>query len=226
MPRFTAEDEVAVRRAIQAGALQKAIEIHRAIFPWGDSPLIRDIDERDLHECLYSPAPVFSFCLDKDLRELRLRMATAVCLEIRADRRLLQTIAFPGRIRWLPGLQRSISSIQYSRTETCLAGRGSASFYPLRFSIRATAHAPRAGKQLANTFSKTYLSSHCTIAPISTPLVVGVSRLPRGLARLQAERGRQARPPSVKVERLTKRARGRKVFASRALPRFLYRFGK
>jgi hypothetical protein len=62
-------------RLIRMGALREAVRLHYSIFPAHGNPLIHELDEEDLWECLSTPLPVFSFCSDDELRELRQRMA-------------------------------------------------------------------------------------------------------------------------------------------------------
>jgi hypothetical protein len=50
---------------------------------------MHETDEGDLRECLETPLSIFSFCSDEELRELRLCMATAICLRIRPGHALL-----------------------------------------------------------------------------------------------------------------------------------------
>ncbi|MGA3262441.1 MAG: hypothetical protein ABSC47_00165 [Terracidiphilus sp.] len=102
MYKYTTEDAQAIRRAIQAGDLHRAIQLHRAIFPPADSKVIHETDEGDLQDFLYTPLPVFSFCSDEELRELRLRMATAICLCIRADRAIIPDAVLPWPHRMSP----------------------------------------------------------------------------------------------------------------------------
>jgi hypothetical protein len=65
-----------VRRIIQAGNLAGAIEIHRQLYPPMGKGHLHETDTSDLRECLTAPLPIFSFCSDGELLELRLRMAT------------------------------------------------------------------------------------------------------------------------------------------------------
>jgi hypothetical protein len=102
MYKYTAEDPQAIRRAIQANDLKGAIRLHSAIFPPTGSRVIHETDEGDLRDCLYTPLPVFSFCSDEELRELRLRMATAICLCIRVDRAIIPDAALPWPHRMSP----------------------------------------------------------------------------------------------------------------------------
>ena len=95
MCKYTAEDAQAIRHAIQTGDLYRAIQLHRAIFPLSGSKVIRETDESDLRDCLFTPLPVFGFCSEEELRELRLRMATAICLRVRPERALIPDAAFP-----------------------------------------------------------------------------------------------------------------------------------
>jgi hypothetical protein len=95
MYKYTEEDAKAIRQAIQTGDLSRAIQLHRAVFPPAGSRVIHDTDESDLRDCLLTPLLVFSFCSDEELRELRLRMAVAICLCIRADRALIPDASFP-----------------------------------------------------------------------------------------------------------------------------------
>lgn len=69
-------DSLAKARAlIRIGALREAIKLHRSVFPAYNDPLFPDLSEADLRECLTTPLPVFSFCTDDELRELRQSMA-------------------------------------------------------------------------------------------------------------------------------------------------------
>ena len=97
MKGYTAIDACAIRSAIEGGDLRRAIQLHRAIFPSAELKMIRDTDEGDLQECLQTPLPVFSFCSDEELREVRLRMATAICLRISAERAFIpdSSLAWP-----------------------------------------------------------------------------------------------------------------------------------
>lgn len=95
MYKYTPEDVLAIRRAIQSGDLRRAIQLHRAIFPPSQMAYMHNTDEGDLQECLQTPLPIFSFCADRDLHELRLRMATAICLCIRSEHALAPDAAFP-----------------------------------------------------------------------------------------------------------------------------------
>jgi hypothetical protein len=93
--KYTPEDALAIRRAIQSGDLHHAIRLHRAIFPPFQMAYMHDTDESDLQEYLQTPLPVFSFCADEELRELRLRMAIAICLRTRPESALAPDAAFP-----------------------------------------------------------------------------------------------------------------------------------
>ncbi|MGD0158495.1 MAG: hypothetical protein ABSB50_20585 [Terracidiphilus sp.] len=84
-----------IRDAIEAGDLSKAIRLHRVLFPPHPVPLIRETDESDLRECLETPLPIFSFLSEKELHELRVRMAIAICLRTRPERALSPDAAFP-----------------------------------------------------------------------------------------------------------------------------------
>jgi hypothetical protein len=77
---YTPQDAMAVRRAIEDCDLSRAIEIHRQIFPPLKMAFMHDTDEGDLRECLETPLPLFSFCSEAELRELRIRIAWALCL--------------------------------------------------------------------------------------------------------------------------------------------------
>jgi hypothetical protein len=102
MYKYTEEDAQAIRLAIQSGDLSRAIQLHRAIFPPAGSRVIHDTDESDLRDCLLTPLPVFDFCSEEELRELRLRMATAICLCVRADRALIPDVGLPWPHRMSP----------------------------------------------------------------------------------------------------------------------------
>lgn len=78
MARLTPERADEIRSIVKAGDLFRAIRIHRSMFPTSNSPIMHETDVGDLTECLYTPLPIFSFCSDAELRELRLRMAVAL----------------------------------------------------------------------------------------------------------------------------------------------------
>jgi hypothetical protein len=97
----TLEDVLAIRSAIESGDLPRAIQLRHAIWPpraQGQHQrfvFIRDCDESDLYVCLHAPMPLFTFCSDEELRELRLRMATAACVSTRPERALIPDSSFP-----------------------------------------------------------------------------------------------------------------------------------
>ena len=84
-----------IRDAIESGDLSEAIRLHRVLFPPDPVPLIHETDESDLRECLETPLPIFFFCSADELRELRIRMASAVCLRTPLDKALSPDAAFP-----------------------------------------------------------------------------------------------------------------------------------
>lgn len=94
MHKFTTEAAQSIRRAIETGELHRAIELHCRIFPPARVTHIHDTDENDLREFLHTPLPIFSFCTDEELRELRLRLATAICLGARPESALMPDAGF------------------------------------------------------------------------------------------------------------------------------------
>jgi len=89
MHDYTKDDALSIRHAIQTGDLALAIQLHRVISPTVQMAHMHETDERDLREFLETPLPIFSFCSDEELRELRLCMATSICLHIRPENALL-----------------------------------------------------------------------------------------------------------------------------------------
>lgn len=67
-----------VRNLIESGDLAGAIRVHRFFYPPAGDSYIHETDEGDLLECLTTPLPVFSFCSEEELNELRIRMALAL----------------------------------------------------------------------------------------------------------------------------------------------------
>jgi hypothetical protein len=57
--------------------------------------MMHETDEGDLREYFETPLPIFYFCTKEELRELRLRMATAVLVRIRIDYALSPDPSFP-----------------------------------------------------------------------------------------------------------------------------------
>jgi hypothetical protein len=89
-----------IKRIIQAGNLAGAIEFHRQMYPPAGNGYIHETDTRDLRECLATPLPLFSFCSDAELLELRLRMATALVEGRRFE--LIPDATFPWKHRMTP----------------------------------------------------------------------------------------------------------------------------
>jgi len=86
--KYEPASATALRRAIEAGDLHGAIQIQRSLFPPSPRSYMHEIDEGDLRDYLETPLPVFSFCSDAELRELRVRMSVAICLRIRIEHAL------------------------------------------------------------------------------------------------------------------------------------------
>ena len=85
----------AIRSALESGDLPLAIRLHRELFPLERLGMIHETDEGDLHDYLETPLPIFYFCTKEELRELRLRMATAVLLGMRIEDALDPDPGFP-----------------------------------------------------------------------------------------------------------------------------------
>jgi hypothetical protein len=90
---YTSEDALAIRRTLESGDLHRAIQVHRMLFPPHPMPYMHELDESDLRDYLETPLPIFSFCSNEELRELRLRMAMAVCLGI--EKAIVPDAQFP-----------------------------------------------------------------------------------------------------------------------------------
>jgi hypothetical protein len=102
MPLAKTAHALDIRHAIESGDLTRAIQIQRLLFPPDPRPLMHETDEGDLREYLETPLPVFCFCSDSDLRELRVRMAVAICLRTRVERALEPDPSFPWPYRMSP----------------------------------------------------------------------------------------------------------------------------
>jgi hypothetical protein len=95
--KYTAQDAAEIRRVIECGDLPRAVRLYQQLFPTFTSAVIRDLDEGDLEDCMLRPIPILSFCSDAELREVRIRMALAMCLQIRAERAIIpdETLRWP-----------------------------------------------------------------------------------------------------------------------------------
>ena len=91
----TKRDAESIRRALESSDLHLAIQLHRELFPSQPAGMMHETDEGDLREYLEAPLPIFYFCTTEELRELRLRMATAVLVRMRIDYALSPDPSFP-----------------------------------------------------------------------------------------------------------------------------------
>jgi hypothetical protein len=100
MQKLSGAQESEIKRIIQSGNLADAIECHRQMYPPAGDGHLHETDTRDLRECLSTPLPLFSFCSDAELLELRLRMATALVVGGRLE--LIPDATFPWEHRMTP----------------------------------------------------------------------------------------------------------------------------
>lgn len=115
--KYTDQDSAEIRRTIDYGDLPSAVRLHSQLFPTFKSAIIRDLDESDLEDCMFRPIPILSFCSDPELREVRIRMALAMCLQIRAERAIIpdETLRWPYAMSPCAVAQNFIKSIATHR---------------------------------------------------------------------------------------------------------------
>jgi hypothetical protein len=102
--RYSPAEALAIRHAVESGDLSSAIQLHRALFPPVNLPFMRNTDESDLRNYLEAPLPIFAFCSETELRELRLRMAVAVCLgNFPIEKAFVPDVSFPWPHLMSPG---------------------------------------------------------------------------------------------------------------------------
>ena len=109
-----------IRRVLECGDLPRAVRLHRQLFSTFASAVIRGLDESDLEDCMFRPVPVLAFCSDAEFREIRIRMAAAMCLQVRAERAIIpdQTLVWPYPMSPRAVAQNFFNSIMTHRNVT------------------------------------------------------------------------------------------------------------